>query len=929
MLVQNVKINGMKNPVGFLWGGICCSWEVSRTNSKKQSYVKIEVSDAENFQHVLYRKEGKELKQGGEMLDISCQPRTIYYVRVTVTGDLGDEAVSEPAFFETGKMDEPWAAKFIAAEKGDNCHPVMQRRFRVSKEVKSARLYAAGAGLFEANMNGKKLGDEYLTPYINNYEDHLQVITFSAEELLQGENVLEICLGKGWYMGRFGMPPGENTYGSRMAVIAELHLLYEDGQKEVIATDENWNYYPSDIIESGIYDGEWIDRTAGEERMSMLRPADVLCHPEKQEETRALNISHLVDRSSLPIRVHEILPVQEILDTLNGDIVLDFGQNFAGFVEMHVKQPRGTKIVLEFGEIMQNSNFYNGNYRTANSQFVYISNGEEETVRPHFTYFGFRYVRVSGWKGSIRKEDFKGLVLYSELERTGYLETSNAMVNRLYENTLWGLKSNFMDLPTDCPQRDERLGWTGDAQVFAPTASYHMDTRAFYHKFLQDLREEQIILGGRMPNYLPNPRHDQTAGSIWGDAAALIPDTLYRYYGDLEEMKNFYPLMKDWVDSVDRQDEARGKKYLFDFAFSFGDWLALDGMTPSSFKGNTNDDFLSSMYYCRSVQIVKEMAERLHRSEDAAHYAELESRITKAIFEEFFTVTGRLAIDTQAAYVCTLNFGICPDREKVLGQFRERLKKDGFQLRCGFAGAPLLCTVLADNGMAEQAYDFLLNENFPGWLYCVKLGATTVWERWNSVLPDGKINPAGMNSLNHYSYGSVAEFLYKHVGGIQAMEPGFARARIAPKPDVRLSSVNCRYHSVNGMYRCEYEILPDGQMKVHIEIPFNCQAQVELPAYAGGAQILDAGSYDYLYRPVINYRKPYHLGTTLGRLSKDANAMKILEKYAPVYAGMAASGEVDACSNTLLELSFNDFIPRDPEKVKQAMREIEELTVQL
>lgn len=939
MKITNVRINGIENPVGFLYEQLSCSWNVEDTESQTQINAVIEVSNKASFDTILYKKEGKTLCQSGEVLEMELKPRTTYYYRVFVEGDQGDHATSAVCTFETGKMDEAWAGEWIAPAVEDTFHPLLSRTFSVNKPVKCARMYICGVGLFEAYVNGEKLGNEYLMPYINHYETNLQVMTLPvASELLNKETgsqkerreiQIDILLGKGWYMGTFGLEMKEHNYGDRMAAIAELHLEYTDGSEDVIATDAEWNYRGSDVEDSGIYMGEILNRHLWDGKDNPWKQVEVLEHPETEEGTKYLEKSHLRDRLSLPVIVKEQIDVKEIIQTPAGETVLDMGQNFAGFVEFTADFPAGTKIVLDFGEILQKDNFYNKNYRDAVSQFVYVSNGTKEVVRPHFTFYGFRYVRVTGWPGIPEKDAFTGMVLYSDIRRTGYIQTSNPKINRLYENTVWGLKSNFIDMPTDCPQRSERLGWTGDAQVFAPTASYHMDTRAFFHKFAKDLRDEQIMLDGGMPNFLPNPGHKESAGSVWGDIATFLPNTMYIYYGNLDEAEYCYPMMKDWVDSIDRKDAARGeRRYLFDFGDTFGDWLALDGPTPTSFKGSTDDVYISTMYYYRSVQIVREMAERLKKCEDAVHYFEMEEKIGQAIFREFFTPSGRLAIDTQAAYVIALKFGVYIDKNKIIEQFKLRLKKDLNQIKCGFVGAPLLCTVLAEAGEYELAYDFLLKEGFPSWLYSVNLGATTIWERWNSVMPDGTISDTGMNSLNHYAYGSVMEFVYAYVAGIRSVEPGFKRAVIAPHPDIRLRNVECTYESVNGTYVCDWKIEENGMFTGHIEIPFNCEAEVELPGDPDGKQVLGAGTYDFCYRPEEDLRKPYSRETTLGRLSQDPNAMGILGKYTPMLAGIAASGDPEMGANSLEVLSHMGFLPFDPAQLETAIGEISELIVE-
>lgn len=926
MKIVNTRINGIVNPVGFRYDTLSCSWQVTETEAKGQKEAAIEVSLSPGFEEILYTKEGAGLDSAGEELGIALKPRTTYYYRVSVTADNGEHAISERAFFETGKMEEPWRAEWIGMAEGETMHPVFSKAFAVEKEVKRARLYVTAAGVFEAYLNGRKLGEEYLAPYLTDYEKIIQVVTFPVEELLQEKNTLEIYVGKGWYMSVFGLELKGENFGNRMAAIGELHLEYGDGSEEVVATDGSWGYQGSLVEDSGIYLGEIYNRQLWDGRDNGKRPVQVLCGTPDTPGIENLRKDNLQDRLSLPVLAKEELKVREVIHTPAGETVLDMGQNFAGIMEFEAELPQGTRVVLDFGEILQQGNFYNGNYRDAKSQFVYVSDGRRELVRPHFTFFGFRYVRVTGWVGELDPAAFTGKALYSDITRTGFVETGHGKVNRLYENTLWGLKSNFLDIPTDCPQRSERLGWTGDAQVFSPTASYHMDTRAFYHKFLRDLRVEQERIHGAVPNFLPNFGHPEAVSSVWGDVAAIIPETLYRYYGNKEDAKYNYDLIKDWVDYLTRKDKERGQKYLFDFEFGFGDWLALDGSTPTSFSGGTDMGYIGSMYYYNSTRILAGQAELLGYQEDAGIYRELAGKIREAILKEYFSETGRLAVNNQAAYVIALKFGIFRDRQKLLEAFEAKLKLDCSQIKCGFVGAPLLCTVMAENDMTELAYDFLLKEGFPSWLYSVNLGATTIWERWNSVLPDGTISDTGMNSLNHYSYGSVMEFMYAYIAGIRPLLPGFRRAVIEPRPDVRLGYVNCRYDSVSGTYVSNWSIEEDGSLKLHVEIPFGCSALVRLPQYEEPELELTAGSYDFAYMPKKSFRMPYHAGTTLARLAQDERALGILGKYTPALAGMAMSGDPEMGAKSLKDLRNMTWMPFEPEKLEQAVREIGQLS---
>ena len=924
MKITQIKFGGVREPLGYAMEKVCISWKVTDTQSQKPKNTIIRITAADEPEIFLAAREGADLNHTGECFSIPLLPRRAYRALIRVEGDAGDCAEAE-SVFETGKRDEPWQADWIAASKGDGCHPVLKKAFTVKTGLVRARLYATGVGLFEAFVNGEKLGDEYLKPGVTNYERRIQVITFPVEGLKEGENDLSFLLGKGWYMGTFGLENAENNYGDRMAVIGELHLDYADGTHECICTDENFVWCPSNIAQSGIYFGETVDHTLHE--TVEWKRVDVISDPAAEEGTKNLVKTHLTDRLSLPVVIKEKLPVKEIILTPAGETVLDFGQNFAGFPEFDADLPHGKQVTLDFGEVLQNGNFYRGNYREANSQFIYVSDGVRRTVRPCFTFFGFRYVRVTGWVGELTPDMFRGCVLYSDMDRAGQIHTGNQKIDRLYENTVWGLKSNFIDMPTDCPQRNERLGWTGDAQIFAPTASYHMDTRAFFHKFEQDLMDEQSFLGGAVPNYVPNIGHKTDATSAWGDIGTFLPMTLWKYYGSREELAFAYPMMKGWVDYMDGLDTQR--RYTFEPGFQFGDWLGLDGPSPEGFKGGTDDHYLGAVYYYQSAKLTAEAAEILGKQSEATHYAELAGKIRSGILNEYFTPNGRFAMDTQASYIVALKFGLWIDRDRLIHQFVERLKKDGFRIRCGFVGAPLLCTVLAECGLTDLAYGFLLKEDFPSWLYCVNLGATTVWERWNSIGPDGTISDTGMNSLNHYSYGSVMEFVYGWAAGIRPLKPGFRKVRIAPNLDYRLPVLECSFDSIAGKYVSNTRINKDGTLSVHVEIPFGCEAELTLPRSGREKETLGAGVYDFTYTPTTDYRKPYDENTMISVLGENEQALGILFSLVPPIGGMARGKDPEFGNNSLAEFRYLSFLPFDPAKLEEAIEQIRNLTVEV
>jgi len=913
MNIERIRISGLENPLGHDLTPLTVSWICTEATGKKQTFARIEVFDRDNQTNPLWFAAAPDLRSTGTKIDLQLRPRTQYIIRISVT-DNSDETARGEAIFETGKMAENWQAIWIGTHQDDTFHPEITGRFlaRCDQSLVRARLYVCGLGLYEAVLNGRKVGNEVLTPFINDYRTAFQVQTYDITDLMQATNTLTFSLGNGWYKGRFGPTRKIGYFGDRYAVIAEVHLDFADGIHQVISTDQTWTYRGSDIAASGIYDGEIFDRTLWAGRDNPDIPAVPV----------ELPVDRLTDRFSMPVRVMETLPVVDVITTPSGETVLDLGQNFAGWITFWSDLPLGTRVHLEFGEVLQDGNFYNDNYGTARGGFVYVADGRQEQVRPHFTYFGFRYVRVTGWPRAIKTEDFSGLAIYSALEQTGFFKSGNSKINRLFMNCLWGQKSNFIDMPTDCPQRSERMGWTGDAQVFSPTASYNMDTRAFYRKFLRDLRSEQNFLGGAVPGYFPSMDGGlSSAAAAWGDAATIIPDTLQRFFDNSDDLAVYYPLMRDWVDWISRQVMVKhgSPAALWDFGTQFGDWLALDGITEQSFKGSTDDAYVASAYYCHSADLVSRAAKVLGKTEDAEKYQTLAGQIRESIRNEYLTPAGRLAVHTQTGYIVALKFGLGLDTEKLTHHFRQRIRQDLYRIRCGFIGAPLICTVLAENGMSDLAFDLLFREGFPSWLYAVNLGATTIWERWNSLLPDGRISGTGMNSLNHYSYGSVVEFLYAYAAGIRPAGNGFSKAMLAPVPDRRLRSVNCQYASTAGTYESEWQIEADGRLKLRFVVPFNCSATIVLPGSERQPIEVDAGEYLFNYQPVIDYRAAYSLLSRLEDLADDEEAMDIASEKMPQIRHFMQGGNAEQLTMTFADLKTMTFAGFNPEIIDETV----------
>lgn len=896
MKVSNIRINGIDRPLGFDYGVPRCSWLVEGDAGEVIASTRIDVACDPSFGHVIYTKESTPehpLHRAAEPLEISLEPRTRYHVRIAVADASGVET-SNDGWFETGKMNEPWQAQWLTLTDRDNhrtdgFHPEFVHEFAIRGAVEQARLYICGLGLFEAELNGRRVGDEVLTPYTGNYEREVQSIAFDVTDLLNVapdtddsdeavSNELSVSLGNGWYKGRFGLAGKRNLYGDTFSLIAELHIQYVDGTETIIASNaDTWRYRGSDTTVSEIYDGETLDRMRWQGEANPWRQA-------VEVEDKVMP----TDRFSLPVKEHEIMPVKQVIHTPAGETVLDFGQNFAGYVVFHSRLPEGVQIELDFGEILQQGNFYNANYRSAKSRFVYISDGREEIVRPSFTYFGFRYVRVTGWPGVIDPADFEGHAVYSDLRRTGWLETGRGDANQLISNALWGQRSNFVDLPTDCPQRDERLGWTGDAQVFCGTASTVMDTAAFYRKFLHDLRGDQSKLGGAVPGVTPmlDP-HGAAIGAVWGDVATFMPTVLFEHYADETALRETYPMMRDWVDWIAEQDKERGARYLFDFIDQLGDWLALNGRTAQSMKGGTDDFFISSCYWAESARKTADAASVLGLHKDEKRFRELNERIREAVIREYYTPSGRLSIDTQTGYVVALYTGIYPDKQQLIQAFRTRLYKDCYRITGGFVGAPIMCRVMADSGMADEAMNLLLSHGFPGWMHCIDLGATTIWERWNSMLDDGTCSGTMMNSFNHYAFGSVVEYLYRNVAGLTALEPGYRKVRIAPVPDSRLRYCRMAYDSAYGLYRIAWEITAAGDLMVNIDVPFGCTAEVELPFHPDVTRMtVGAGSHEYAYKPTRDMRARYSRTTLFKHMLDDEQAMTIIGDITPMLKHM-------------------------------------------
>lgn len=746
------------------------------------------------------------------------------------------QAGDETAYFVTSRSGS-WHADFISPEKGMNR---ITCSFNCSNDVQEAYISILGLGLYEAYLNGGYVNHEYLMPGCHSYDHHLQFQTYDISDLLYtGKNELSVLLGNGWYKGRMLFDGGFiNNYGSELALIFEIVLRHSDGHEERICSDQNCRSHPSHIANDGIYDGECIN---------MSRDTDSTCPVHTAEMNKALLEPRCNPRISV---VHQYKPV--LLESPLHEQILDFGVNLCGWVEFDTE----TDTELKFGEILQDGCFYNENYRTAVKGFRYISDGICRHVRPHFTFFGFRYVKVISSK-PVNPADFTACAISSDLRRISELSTGSESANRLIGNIHNSQTANFLDVPTDCPQRDERLGWTGDAQIFSSTALAQYDCAAFFDKYMHDCIAEQKADHGRVPNFIP-PFHpvienycgeDKTKGENvitmmknkdmmpWGEAAVIIPWNVYLYSGDRSLLEREYPAMSMHVNSLMGQMEED----LIQSGFHFGDWLALDG--NGSPLGATDPYYVACIYLYLDFVLIEKAASVLQKKE-AEKYREQMIRTRQAIRKKYLR-DGLITIATQTGYVLALHAGILEEDEKRKNAdaLAALVRKNNSHLSTGFAGTPYLCCVLAENGYSGLAYEVFLQEGYPGWLYEVNHGATTIWERWNSVLEDGHINPAGMNSLNHYANGALGDWLYGTVMGIKPMEPGFRKVCICPCPDERLQHAEYKFHSASGTYEIAWKF-HKGSIDYQIHVPVGCTAEVHLISDSE-SRTLSSGSYQF------------------------------------------------------------------------------------
>ena len=862
--VQYLRCENLINPLGLDVTRPRFSWQLSAPKDRRgvrQTAYELRVAPS-----VAELAAGKKaVWQSGKVASDSSvnvtyagpalQAQQRYYWQVRAWDNAGKpSAWSAPAYWQVGLLTPTnWTASWIAPDYVEDSvqrpSPVLRKEFVVRKKVASATAYVTAHGLYEAQLNGHRVGDAYLTPGWTSYNQRLAYQTYDVTNLLQpGPNAVGATLASGWYRGFVAFDGVHNIYGRDIALLLQLHLVYADGSTEDVGTDATWQTSAEGPIRRAeLQRGETYDARLAQTGWAQ---AGYNAQSWVAAQVRPYAKNTLFASFNEPIRAHETFKVVKVTKSPKGETILDFGQNLVGWVRVKARGQAGDRVTLSHSEVLdKHGNFYLANLRSATAEDMYYlrGTGQDENLEPHFTFHGFRYLRLDAYPGPINPADFTAVALYSDMPATGSFNCSNPLVNQLQSNIQWGQKGNFLDVPTDCPQRDERLGWTGDAEVFSATAAFNRNTNSFFAKWLRDLAADQGP-DGAVPFVVPSMPFtwgkNLVGAAGWSDAATVIPWDLYTVYGDRRTLAVQYPSMKRWVKYI----EDKSRKDLWDTGFQFGDWLAYDVDDDNAGRSAvTSHALVAQCFWARSTQIMLDAANVLGKTEDATYYAALLQRIKAAFVREYVTAGGALMSNTQTAYVLALHFDMLP--ENLRAQAADRLVQNvadyDTHLTTGFLGTPYLCEVLSRFGHADVAYKLLLQKTYPSWLYPVTMGATTMWERWNSMRPDSTFAPPSMTSFNHYAYGAIGNWLYTSVAGLTAEAPGYHQFTVRPQLGGGFTHANAQFETVYGPAQARWQITGT-QIALDVTVPPNATATVYVPAASPdvvreGARKLDAG----------------------------------------------------------------------------------------
>jgi alpha-L-rhamnosidase len=815
-----------------------------------------------------------------------------------------------------------WSASFItpSTSTGRANEPAsyLRRDVHVREEPVRATLHSTGIGFVEPHLNGAVVGDEVLAPGWTSYRHRLVVSSHDVtKDIHLGTNTIGIVLGEGWALGRLGWEDKRNHYSDRPAAWLQLEIEYADGTKELIASDTSFRAGTGGVRSSSIYDGEMFDarlEPSGWDRPefddSSWGDVDLFDWP----------LDTLVEPIAPPIRrTQELAPV-DILSTPAGKTVVDFGQNISGWVRLSVTGEPGTTLTLRHAEVMTAGEIDVETLRTAAATDRYtLAGGDTETWEPRFTFHGFRYVEIEGWPGELNPASVRAIVVHSDMTRTGWLETSNPLLNQLHSNAVWSMRDNFVGVPTDCPQRDERLGWTGDINAFAPTAAFLYDVRGVLGSWLRDLAAEQQEKGfvpWVVPDVLSTP---SSPTALWSDVAVSLPWALFREYGDAQILEEAYDSMTTFIRQVADLLDDNG---LWSSGFQYGDWLDPDAPDDNPAGGKTDRHLVAAAYLCRTTREMAETARILGRTVDHAEFSKLAARVRGAFHDEYVSPSGRVVNETATAYALAITFDILDEAQKKHAgdQLAKIVAKAGFRISTGFAGTPLVTDALSSTGHLDEAYLLLLETGCPSFLYPVTMGATTIWERWDSVRPDGTINPSGMTSLNHYALGAVVDWMHRTIGGLNALEPGYRRMRIAPQPGKNLTNATLRHLTTFGEVRIAWA-LEDATMTVDLQIPEGTTAEVLLPLHAENDAIeIGAGAHHFEYEvDIATNLSVFTLDSTLGDVAADANAWRLfMDTFGSFYPGVPLDGTAPEAA-TMSIATMLDYVPGASDEFRTAI----------
>ena len=835
--VQDLLCEKLKNPLSIDVVNPRFSWKLtsSQRNVLQTAYqirVRNEASTIIWMSDKILSSQSVHVPYKGRALETGKR----YYWQVRVWDNNGKSSKwSETAFWEMGLLKPgDWKAKWIRAGYEEDSmmrpSPMFRKQFSTSRKITSARAYITSHGLYEAFINGKRVGDAYLTPGWTSYNKRLQYQAYDVTPLMSpGSNTIGVALGSGWYRGILAWEDNKNIYGKYLDLLMQLTITYADGSTEHIVSDESWRSSTGAIRYSEIYHGEINDARLDKKDWFMNSYDD-----SKWSGVQVLDLpkDHIVATRNEPIKAQEQFPAKRIFKTPKGELVVDFGQNLVGYARLKVSGNAGDSVKVYHAEVLDKSgNFYTENLRAARQENIYILKGDGiENFEPRFTFQGFRYVKVEGFPGELKPENISAIALYSNMEPTGTFTSSHTLINQLQHNIQWGQKGNFLDVPTDCPQRDERLGWTGDAQVFARTASFNMDVNNFFAKWLLDLSADQLP-NGSIPFVVPNVLGENASGSAgWADAGVIIPWTMYIHYGDSGILRQQYTSMTKWIGFM----QQASRNNLWNRGFHFGDWLFYRPADDNDGRAAVTDKYLiSQCFFAYSTQLMMNAANVLGKTDDVKKYSYLLKDVRNAFIREYVTPSGRLVSSTQTAYVLALHFDMLPEelRQQAATRLAQNVRDYGNHLTTGFLGTPYLCHVLSRFGHTDVAYRLLLQESYPSWLYPVRMGATTIWERWDGQKPDSTFQTPGMNSFNHYAYGAIGDWMYRVVAGIDTEEsgPGYKHIRIMPHIGGNLTEVKATYTSDYGLIVSHWRV-DSSNVHLNVEIPPNTTAKIYVPA---------------------------------------------------------------------------------------------------